>query len=274
MRTIKKCLLKCLNSYIRLLLYVKNTWDSKEESSLCNISRKLAKKVFYRLGRSYQNGLPYMETTITDLILEQFKEEARSQIEIIKYSARAEGYSTGADWEWIFKDQKQFYKVRVQAKRLYLESMRYDALKDSQTQVAQLIAAARAVKAFPVYVLYNSFFKMDSNTDENSETPSLFGCGLVSALKAEKLISEGRVGLNDLLPVQTPWHHLFCTSSDLRVSLPEGVKLFLENNLDLSSDLKTPLRPLEDLHEYVKIGKTQRAPEGLCGVIVFHDKNF
>ena len=136
-----------------------NTYASNSELRTAFVG--LSHWVWNSLGDAHRLDLSFNEETITEsLLLSLARAFSHRGVSIKSFNKYEEGISfaggapTGADWEFWFTDYTgQWLGVRIQAKRLYLKSGRYEGLDGTGTQLHQLVSASGF--AIPLYLFYN-----------------------------------------------------------------------------------------------------------------------
>ena len=125
---------------------------------VCRVFQKLARRTWRDLRDSHQHHLSLSEESITDYRLLEMKRELGKIIEIEKFTRTEEGQN-GADWEWWILGAVNAFGMRIQAKRLYLDSMRYMAMRPPHgpTQASKLIQDALTHNLYPLYCFYNYY---------------------------------------------------------------------------------------------------------------------
>lgn len=190
---------------------------------LCTSFKELALWTWSQIKLSTELKSPFNEETITESIVLKLKEKHPASVGIYAFSKREE-HKVGADWEIWFLDNsnKRGIGWLLQAKRVYLPSLRYQALKpnlmNGNSQTSRLIRHSKTRGLSPMYLLYNwvpEDFDL-SKVPRGSilvANRSLFGCALASA---EALRRKNTNRLTELSEISVPWHHAVCPSSSDR----------------------------------------------------------
>tara|TARA_R110001599_G_scaffold294201_1_gene498181 strand:- start:6956 stop:7714 length:759 start_codon:yes stop_codon:yes gene_type:complete len=126
------------------------------------------------------------------------------------------GLATGADWEFRFENGSNYgITVRIQAKRLFTKSGKYEGLDGTGSQIQTLVA--NAGKSIPLYVFYNAptslpFFKRGrfSSLDEIYCGWPYFanenwGCAIAVPQDIPSIDRPRQDQVHQL-----PWHALIC----------------------------------------------------------------
>lgn len=186
----------------------------------------LAHWVWRSMGDAHRLKVAFNEETVTESILlslaRDFSHRGLSITSFNKHqegkSSREYGEPTGADWEFWFTDLTgRWLGVRVQAKRLYLGSGRYEALHGNGSQIATLVN--NCGPAIPIYVLYNgpsthSHFPVRPSIEHRNcrycgwpyRLEQLWGCAIAMP-EAIPQISMPRP--SEVCPM-LPWHVIWC----------------------------------------------------------------
>jgi hypothetical protein len=187
------------------------------------------------------------------------------QIKYIKFSRDKESNVTGADWEWHFIDNKHFFTLRIQAKRIKNcnENLYPKILYKPENgilQIEKLIKNAKSInfesfKAIPLYVWYYA--------SKNEKTMCRFpkkntnsGIFLSSAEKMKEeyvLPAKKYINANELLKHANPMQCLVCCPLSICNSINRNsAELILSY---LSKYFHIPkndfLQPIENLPTYV-----------------------
>lgn len=132
------------------------------QPGLCGPFKHLAARVWRDLGDAHRYAHALSEDAITDYLLLDLKRRAPGQVIVNKFTRRAEGTTTGADWEWWFVQGHRGVGLRVQAKRLNVSTVKYDTLdhtirRTRQKQINLLLRDAESCSPplYPIYCFYN-----------------------------------------------------------------------------------------------------------------------
>jgi hypothetical protein len=250
---------------------------------------KLARWTWNRLADCHRREIAFSEETITETLLYQLSKKFSGRgFEIKSFNKYEEGTSymrgapTGADWEfWIADKSWKGIRLRIQAKRLFLESGKYESFDATSAQHKNLENSAHAHGAIPLYVLYNG-----PTHSEAFPKPYPFCmwqcCGPFCLSKFSKKHWGCAVALPssvhmpkqpepiDIFPMW-PWHCLFCPSksSHANLNLPmlclEALQTMgLRDTLELSSEVPRWVAVLRE-------GRVPELEKGLKGVVLIQD---
>lgn len=171
-----------------------------------------------------KTGIILSEESITDFNLLELNLRHPNNIKTQKFT-KAQEHNTGADWEWWICDKDHWIGLRIQAKKIYSNSV-YQALHDNEEQIDNLIehASSNPTPLIPFYVFYNyiedkTFYddwecKIDPNCHIDDE--SWFGCTLSYAYEVKKVLEnkKGKKGkgkkFSDIIKISYPWSCLVC----------------------------------------------------------------
>jgi hypothetical protein len=168
----------------------------------------------------HNNHFVPREETITETILMDLVENYSNRIRLIKFTGPQETV-TGADWEWHFFGQTQAFSMRIQAKKLNTDNLRYETIrhrpKGSRTfQINSLInnALVSNPRCFPAYVFYNYWPgnpPFESPICRSTVPRSILrGCTIASAIDIKRFHKQSTTNLADVNNVSIPWICLFC----------------------------------------------------------------
>lgn len=115
--------------------------------------------VWERRETAKRATMRFSEETITDAVLLDLATQNPKEIQIFPFNKRREAY-TGADWEWLFYDNKAFQPLLVQAKLLDDRDQEYSHIdrfigSTGIRQIDRLIATSRRRRVPAIYVFYN-----------------------------------------------------------------------------------------------------------------------
>lgn len=279
-------------------------------AEMCLSFRRLADWTWQNMGDAHRLKVSLNEETITEYILLQLARQFSGRgLEIESYTKYQEGTSyrgglpTNADWEFWFEDgSARGIRVRIQAKRLFPETGKYNSLNGNGPQIKKLVQNASG--AIPLFVLYNcdptslltfqnmAFYEQDPRccgwpffVDE------LWGCSIATpqAIPPKNQPSPFEVE-------QLPWHALVCGCFSGRSpkpigSLPDVIAANLkrlysgrsgdgrksrpraERFAGLSDITFEPNNQQPDWVGRLKEGRSDfKLPEGLGGVVVVTDR--
>ncbi|MGD9896960.1 MAG: DUF6615 family protein [Candidatus Methylacidiphilaceae bacterium] len=207
-----------------------------QNATLYRLFEQVSRNVWENLRDSYNLGLYMGEEGITDHLLLTLARNAVGQIKLAKVSKPLEG-TTGADWEWWFVRDALGFGMRVQAKKLRPDSLRYVGLKDTighsgvRRQVDLLIDKAESAmpSLYPAYCFYNFWSDNHKLPQWNCASfrlvfPELFGCSIADAHRVRACLDEGRDDLATIGPLACPLICLVCDCiCSSKESLPQRV---------------------------------------------------
>ncbi len=132
---------------------------------LCETFKELAAWTSNKLSKADRLKMAFNEETITEsLLLKLAERHAWRDLSIRAYTKQEEGIgtsktggkgkATGADWSFWFGNTKRLgVEVRIQAKRMFTKSGKYESLDGTGPQIQTLFKNAGA--SIPLYVFYN-----------------------------------------------------------------------------------------------------------------------
>ena len=133
------------------------------QSELCLSFKELASWTWHKLAKADRLNMAFNEETITESLLLKLAERHSGRgLTIRSYTKNEEGTGTaatggnptGADWSFWFGDSSgKGIEVRIQAKRLFVKSGKYESLDGSGVQRKKLSSNCKG--AIPLYVFYN-----------------------------------------------------------------------------------------------------------------------
>lgn len=250
---------------------------------------RLAKWTWNQLGDCHRRKLSFSEETITETLLYKLSKKFSGRgLEIESFTKYEEGTSykgggaTGADWEfWIEDKNGQGRALRIQAKRLFLNSGKYESFDPTASQHVTLQSSANTANAIPLYVFYNgplskAFLNHCHFCTRHCCGPlclaksrvEYWGCAIAppSAIKV-----KNKPEPTDVSQVW-PWHCLFCprNSSHAELSLPMLLlyalrEMGIDDKLELSKNAPAWVGKL-------KSGEIYDLDEKLKGVVLIQDK--
>ncbi|MEW6734621.1 MAG: DUF6615 family protein [Acidobacteriota bacterium] len=187
------------------------------------------------------------EDSITDYRILQLKRMCPDEVRVIKFS-RSKESQTGADWEWWFGSGHEWFGMRVQAKRLDIDSLEYKHLdhligKTGVLQINRLISDANSRNLYSMYCFYNYWPAGKYNADwpcgTFAETPDLWGASISDTHKIQIKVNSNLKKLKDIEPISMPLICLACCrghADSKRPTLPHrarGIALKLNGNTNL-----------------------------------------
>lgn len=197
----------------------------------CRSFAEESREVWTDMSDALRLGITRQEETITEsLLLSLARKHNGRGVEIQTFTRPEEG-TNGADWAFWFSSDSGFgIELRVQAKRLFSDSGRYESLFH-QSPSQQKAAKARGIDtpnqceslisnrgdAIPVYVFYNSdaLSLTVGQVALASYSPlgvavaeAVWGISVASAFAVQSA-DWGKKNRPDDIP-NIPWHLLFC----------------------------------------------------------------
>jgi hypothetical protein len=173
---------------------------------LCKTFHSLAAATRRRIISADEVGLRWSEESNTEFLLLRLKIKHSSEVLIKAFNKREEGIN-GADWEWWFIGANANFGMRVQAKRIQLETqtfgyLRYRRKGHKRDQMTVLIQGAASDNLTPVYCFYVA--------SRRRKWRRASGC-LIGHAQQIQLVQSNR--LRDLYPLLIPWDNLVCPST-------------------------------------------------------------
>ena len=178
----------------------------------------LAEEVWQRLDNGNRLGVSQGETSLTDYLLLQIALLRSPSIRVLKTPITDENVQ-GTDWEWwIGTPQSGWLRYAVQAKKLDLNSGRYNHLGhlvNGELQASILRRFAETNRAIPAYCLYN-YVKRDSWApywhcqQPGPLVPQQLGCSITSLQVVEEALQTKGARCFDWIHRQLtlPWRCL------------------------------------------------------------------
>jgi len=191
-----------------------------DDGTLCSTLRECAAETWILLETATRIGIDVGEETVTDLNLVRIQARHPNDVFIRKFNRVVEGNHTGADWMWWLgvPSSGKWICLRVQAKKLDIESSRYKKINypgKTAAQLQMLIQDAQLNSAIPMYCFYNYW--------PTGRRPPRWNCGTYPAAQvelqgcmlssAEAIRGLKRNDRSDSLTVSVrslPWHCLVC----------------------------------------------------------------
>jgi hypothetical protein len=204
---------------------------SKFPDRLCEGFASLSRWTYRTLRFANQQPFSIREETITESLLMLLLQKYPHRIKIHKFTQKDESV-TGADWDWLFVGRSQVFRMRIQAKKLYLsgkyESLNYPTDKNKPRQVSNLIASAKQATPprFPAYCFYNHWTgKPDLGGKYcGLKAPSgvVKGCTIAAASRVQLLVNQSVDDLASVAKISIPLNSLACCDSIHCQSKPVG----------------------------------------------------
>jgi hypothetical protein len=217
-----------------------NVTNRNGANGLCDTLQNLARRVWSDLEDSTAIGLTLGEASITDYLLLELTRAHPHEVWVEKFTSRAEGKTTGADWEWWFGSRRGWIGMRVQAKRLDTSRRDYPELKNCvrpgrALQSTLLMSDARRQGLVPLYCFYNFWQGKPEPLAPwcKASGRALWGCTIAGASPVRKRVQTGSIDLATLLPLQRPLCCLACSGQNSWQGreLVESVGLILDDIL-------------------------------------------
>jgi hypothetical protein len=200
--------------------------------NLCRSFAEEACRVWEDMSDAHSLGVARQEETTTEELLLSLARKHKGKGLDIESFTRSDETSNGADWAfWVTGSHGLGIELRIQAKRLYPKSGRYESLfhqSPSQKKTARLSGGdtpnqcetliANHGRAIPIYVFYNS----DALEIDFTKTVILAICSFASVSRPEvwgisvasayaiKTADWGKRNRPKELPMM-PWHLLVCS---------------------------------------------------------------
>ena len=172
----------------------------------CQLFRDLATLTWEFTRNAHLLKTPLNEETITEVLLYHLAKYATHTFKATAFTKAVETIN-GADYEFLFIGQK-ILRIRIQAKRLFLRSNKYESMYKTVNQVNLLINGCKVKnqEAVPAYCFYNSNISMSVPPNEK-----LLGCSIADAYDVLKSIQpvDNSQKTNYMLR-SFPWHALVC----------------------------------------------------------------
>jgi len=173
----------------------------------CNELRKICLKI-----RSWIEKQPYVkEESITDWLLFEVSENI-PKFYYKAFSRNEEAKETGADWEWwiLFRDSS--FRMRIQAKKIKINSDNYPLLAYTNKyglQIEKLIEKSKNDNFIPLYAFYTS--KTNKvRCGENRTNEGVYIDGAKTIYKRFILPGKKKLTYNDILEHTTPLSCFLC----------------------------------------------------------------
>lgn len=171
---------------------------------LPELFEKAASDTWERLKASSELDISQNETTITDIILLDFKRAKCPFVHLMKTPQNREA-SQGTDWEWwIGADSVGWLRYAVQAKKINLLNLKYDKLNhkiggkkvkgkkvNEKSQLEILSSYSSAHKALPRYCFYNYANTIKQGQQWHCNLPfdsTQLGCSIATLSTVRKAI--------------------------------------------------------------------------------------
>src|SRR4051794_33455900 len=105
---------------------------------LCKDFAKQAVSTWTRLENSLVTSLTFDEESLTDINLQDLQLKHPYSIKTKKFNKQTEEPMNGADWEWWLLSGNRGLGLRIQAKRLNLNSLLYPSVNKSNKNGNQI----------------------------------------------------------------------------------------------------------------------------------------
>lgn len=215
--------------------------------TLCSDFIYQAEETWEIIKQSHLKKLNIGEETLTDLNLLRLQVLHPTEIKTQKFTKFAEKRQA-ADWEWWLGQNNYWLGLRVQAKKLDTNLLRYKYLNKKTTrsvrQIDLLINKASALQPprIPMYVFYNYWNQTQFTPTWLCQTYpkkiEMLGCGVSEANSVKLLLNSGHDDIQTLSSVMLPWSCLVCchgfSGNDSR--LPFRAFKFLTKAFQLSQE--------------------------------------
>ncbi len=186
--------------------------------SLCGDFCDLAIKTWHRIRYGHFWGLKVLEESITDFNLLDLKITHPLKIFTDKFSKPRES-KEGADWEWWLGSRGIWLGLRIQAKILDPQKMKYKHLGHKNVngrQIDLLINYSNKGKypKIPLYIFYNywnvSKFDPPWLCRTYPKSVEMLGCSVSEAQSVRSILNHGSDKLQDISQIMYPWSCLVC----------------------------------------------------------------
>lgn len=243
-------------------------------AGICATSRALAWETWRLMGVA--RSRPHRdadERAFTDhnMIWLEHLHPAEVQVRLFTQSLESR---TGADFEWWVGDGSAYLPMLVQAKRLYADDT-YKALARDSGQLRKLIRACENgvgrhrefLGHLPVYSFYNGPPEAGLPPDRccgQAGGPEQRGVTLAAATAVRQALGSGprrhRTSIQRIGPLCAPWACIFCCPGAGALDLGTRTYRLISGAGRVDPELRdddrgrgrAPLRPVEDLPEYVQ----------------------
>jgi hypothetical protein len=186
----------------------------------CALFRLAARCVWALLRNSSRFQLGISEESITDFLLLSLKRAFPNNVFIKKFTKVQEGKTTGADWEWWLIGGGYGFGMRIQAKKLDADQLRYFQLAKTcgkarrASQIDLLLKDVQKPNLYPAYCFYNfwdqQLVKPCWNCCSSPPDWRLFGCSIADARAVKRLVIKGKDDLQSVAKMSFPWSCLVC----------------------------------------------------------------
>lgn len=222
----------------------------RENIPLCCSFIFQAKQTWNWIKSANEISLTLSEESITDFNLLELNHRHLKNIRTQKFTTVEEA-ETGADWEWWINTDDNWIGLRIQAKKLDSNSLKYKALNKKKTQIDDLIdhAQSSSPPLIPLYVFYNYSAdkkiinewkcKIDPTCGPGDE--SWFGCGISHAYCVKDVLKEKKgKKFKDIIEVSYPWSCIVCCIYSLNNDddLPNKIQDFIKKGFGYIFDMK------------------------------------
>jgi hypothetical protein len=199
----------------------------------------LARQTWDRLRDGYDLDVSQGEETITDFNLLEIKRSGAHNIKVDKKTNKSEEAIIGIDWEWIIGSHTQgWLRYAVQAKKINVESNRYDSLMHKVNGVAQidlLEMYAKRAQSIPLYCLYNYARNYVQNIHWQCGLPfqeNLLGCTITPSSVIRQAINTWGKRRFDFIHEEKstiPWRCLLTCPKILQIYSGGTIDIAFEN---------------------------------------------
>ncbi len=249
---------------------------SRSSTSLCATMRNLELSTYALMDQAARCKLQFPETALTAVNLTTI--QTLNPLESIVIEQGRKEAVTGADWEWWLIGRTSVLGIRVQAKRLYLKSRRFEQLKESNRhgrQVDLLIKEALAARTYPLYCFYSTRLKSTDlkqwNCGTYSQSVQSMGCAIGDARAIRREINSGNLKVPDILQHCRPWSCLTCCPQASGL-VQRASAVLADLGRGTGEDFLVPERDRGDIPDYVRLALTRdirpSIPDNLSHVLV------
>lgn len=216
-----------------------------KNNTLCKDFAGQAISTWTRLENSLLTALTFDEESLTDLNLQDLQLKHPYSIRTKKFNKQKQEPVNGADWEWWLISGSRGLGLRIQAKKLNLDTQLYPSVNkqnDNGFQIDLLIQDANRQNPnlIPIYVFYNyvdiKAVSLPWNCYSIPVDLKKLGCSIVPALVVRQM-NINSISIDDIKKIMRPWHCLVCcegylTETDRQlseISLPDRAFALIDN---------------------------------------------
>lgn len=187
--------------------------------ALCKTFEELAADTWWYRHDCQRLLIPHREDAITPRLLRSIQLRHSDRVALYAFPPDEEGSWSGADWDWWFGRDGQWFGLRVQAKKLSIPADTYATLREfagdrerGVRQVELLLSSSAREGMAPLYCFYNfrepfEHFCLDCVAED---PPEQFGCTLAGAPVIADLLQSPNTKFSRLAPHTHTWRRLVC----------------------------------------------------------------